>query len=321
MEEIKTGRYRHFKGGEYEVLYLARHSETEEQMVVYRMLYGDRSIWVRPASMWNETVERDGKSFKRFTYIGDSHFLLRIRSFLQQNNVETDNSADRYVSERKAGRKWSFSEHIQALVYAQLSNQTKWSRIVPRLDEIDAMFFHYDAEKIKALPGNYFSEKLFELKCGNISTQKQMAALADNIRVLEKIEKDFGSLDAFVSGEEALRVVKKLSDADSEYKLAMMGEALAWEYIRNVGIDGAKPDTHIRRFLSAERMGCSAGKTATTEEALSQIEIISGETGLSKAAVDSIIWHFCADGFGEICTAQPHCQRCPIRSECKKGKQ
>ena len=71
VEEIKPGRYRHFKGGEYEVLGLATHSETEEPMVVYRPLYGERRLWVRPAAMWNETVERDGKTFRRFTYIGD----------------------------------------------------------------------------------------------------------------------------------------------------------------------------------------------------------------------------------------------------------
>ena len=72
MEEIKIGRYRHFKGNEYEVLYLAKHSESLEDMVVYRALYGAHGVWVRPASMWNEIVERDGKTFKRFTYIGDS---------------------------------------------------------------------------------------------------------------------------------------------------------------------------------------------------------------------------------------------------------
>jgi len=70
MDEIAPGRYRHFKGNEYEVLYLAKHSETEEPMVVYRALYGERGVWVRPAAMWNETVERDGKTFRRFTYIG-----------------------------------------------------------------------------------------------------------------------------------------------------------------------------------------------------------------------------------------------------------
>ena len=70
MDEIKPGRYRHFKDNEYEVIGLARHSETQEEMVVYRALYGDFGLWVRPARMWNETVERDGKTFRRFTYIG-----------------------------------------------------------------------------------------------------------------------------------------------------------------------------------------------------------------------------------------------------------
>lgn len=69
--EIKTGKYRHFKGNEYEVLCTARHSEILEEMVVYRALYGERGIWVRPASMWNEMVERDGKTFRRFTKIED----------------------------------------------------------------------------------------------------------------------------------------------------------------------------------------------------------------------------------------------------------
>ena len=71
MESIKPGRYRHFKGKEYEVLGVARHSETDEEHVVYRALYGDFGLWVRPVSMWNEAVERDGKTFRRFTYIGE----------------------------------------------------------------------------------------------------------------------------------------------------------------------------------------------------------------------------------------------------------
>ena len=69
-QTLRPGRYRHFKGNEYEVIGLARHSETQEEMVVYRALYGDFGLWVRPARMWNETVERDGKTFRRFTYIG-----------------------------------------------------------------------------------------------------------------------------------------------------------------------------------------------------------------------------------------------------------
>ena len=65
--DIPLGIYRHFKGNRYEVLGLARHSETEEWMVVYRALYGEGGLWVRPASMWLETVERDGQTYQRFT--------------------------------------------------------------------------------------------------------------------------------------------------------------------------------------------------------------------------------------------------------------
>ena len=66
---IKTGKYRHFKGNEYEVLFVAKHSETLEEMVVYRALYGEGGVWVRPAAMWEEEIERDGKKFRRFEYI------------------------------------------------------------------------------------------------------------------------------------------------------------------------------------------------------------------------------------------------------------
>lgn len=66
MPEIKPGIYRHFKGNRYEVIGLAKHSETLEPMVVYRALYGEGGLWVRPASMWNETVMKDGVPVKRF---------------------------------------------------------------------------------------------------------------------------------------------------------------------------------------------------------------------------------------------------------------
>ena len=61
--------YRHFKGNLYEVIGTARHSETLEPMVVYRALYGEGGVWVRPAAMWNEEIVRDGKRFRRFTRI------------------------------------------------------------------------------------------------------------------------------------------------------------------------------------------------------------------------------------------------------------
>ena len=69
-ETFRPGRYRHFKGGEYELIGLARHSETGEELVLYRALYGERGLWVRPKSMWNEPVVRDGVETPRFRFIG-----------------------------------------------------------------------------------------------------------------------------------------------------------------------------------------------------------------------------------------------------------
>ena len=66
---MKKGKYQHYKGPMYEVLDVARHSETEEEMVVYRTLYGDFSLWVRPYAMFIEEIEYEGKKMKRFTYI------------------------------------------------------------------------------------------------------------------------------------------------------------------------------------------------------------------------------------------------------------
>ena len=71
MELPKKGIYRHFKGMKYELVDFAKHSETLETMVVYRALYGEGGLWVRPLSMWSEIIERDGKRFTRFTPVED----------------------------------------------------------------------------------------------------------------------------------------------------------------------------------------------------------------------------------------------------------
>jgi hypothetical protein len=68
--ELKPGRYRHYKGQDYIVLGVARHSETQEELVVYRQDYGDRGLWVRPAAMFAQTVTVEGQVMPRFAYVG-----------------------------------------------------------------------------------------------------------------------------------------------------------------------------------------------------------------------------------------------------------
>ncbi len=72
VDSIPVGRYRHYKGREYEVLGIARHSETEEPLVVYRALYGEKGLWVRPADMWNQEIKLEGATVRRFEKIRDT---------------------------------------------------------------------------------------------------------------------------------------------------------------------------------------------------------------------------------------------------------
>lgn len=245
--------------------------------------------------------------------------ILLMKEYLTSNCLQYDDAIHVRVAERRAGKHFSLEEHISALVYAQLTNQTKWSRIIMHLAEIDELFFYYDPQEIKKHPGSYFADGIFALKCGNISTKAQMNSLHKNIATMESIINEYGSMDVFVTSVSPLRMVEMLSSGKSKYKMAMLGETLAWEYIRNVGIDGCKPDIHLRRFLGNERMGTTSGTTATVNETIGQIEALSAETGLPLSSIDNIIWSYCADGYGEVCTATPHCEKCVVRAKCKNN--
>ncbi len=82
-KEIALGRYRHFKGNEYEVLAIARHSETREPMVVYKALYGDQAVWVRPASMWTEEVPEPTDPNEPKSEKNDPKSGKRVKRFLR----------------------------------------------------------------------------------------------------------------------------------------------------------------------------------------------------------------------------------------------
>ena len=247
------------------------------------------------------------------------NYLQVISDFLKFKGVQCDETLVEKIKNRNSGKHYGIEDHICGMIYSMISNRRKWCYIVPNLPKIDKLFFDYNPDQIiNAVPSDLYNG-LCALKCGNISAEQQMNVLADNVRTLQKIEKDYGSLDNFVTSEPAYLIVNKLSEPNSPYKLKMMGEALVWEYLRNVGIDGAKPDVHLKRFFGADRMGNGEKSPASDKEVYEQVRKISDETGMLMVEIDSLIWSFCADGLGEICTAVPECDNCPIREYCKKN--
>ena len=247
-------------------------------------------------------------------------YVFIIQDYLDSKGLRYDGAFLDNITDRQAGKKFCFNDHVKAMIYSFLSNQTKWINIEPKLDKIDKLFFDYDADKLSETPAEYLYDGIFRLKCGNVKTKEQMKALKYNISLLHELERKYGSLDRFVLSAPAHEIVPIISDSKSHYKLRLIGEALAWEYLRNVGIDGAKPDTHMRRFLGADRMGNRAHSPATIREVIDQVDEMFEETGILKIKFDNIIWSYCAEGYGTVCKAIPDCDSCVIRKYCNYNK-
>lgn len=246
------------------------------------------------------------------------YILNSIEAFLKQNQISFSLLLLDEIIARKNGKNYIFNDYIRAMIYAQLSNNTKWTRIENKLPDIDRLFFNYDKNKIKRYDSRYFEDGIRNLKCGNIAIEKQMSALFHNIDVLEQIEKDFGTLDYFFNSRSAKELVETFSKSNSKYKIKYLGNALAWEFVRYLGVDGAKPDTHIRRILGKKRLGFSERETASENEVFNIIDYISKQTGYCYAHIDTLLWCYCADDYAEICTATPKCHLCCIKRYCNK---
>ncbi|MBS5825388.1 MAG: hypothetical protein KID00_16355 [Clostridium argentinense] len=204
------------------------------------------------------------------------------------------------------------------MIYSLLTNQRPWYQVVPRLKEIDRLFFFYDYKEILSHNEQYFIKGIKEIKCGNISLNKQMSCLHENIHKLLKIQEEYKMLDNFVTSAPPIEIAIKLSK-DPQYKIKCMGIALALEYLRNVGINEIKPDVHIKRILSAKRLGICSSEEPTEQEALDAVAFLSQETDYSVAEIDAYLWLFCAKGYLEICGANPKCMNCPVLRECNFG--
>ena len=139
-----------------------------------------------------------------------------------------------------------------------------------------------------------------------------MQSLKDNIETLERIEKDYDSVDNYYNKTDIKDLLESLSGGT--YKLKQMGVPLVSEYLKGVGMDVIKPDVHVCRILT--RLGYSKSNKITDDEAFDICCDIAKEYSISNVEVDSILWQYCAKNYFEVCCDKPKCSICKV-SNCK----
>ena len=242
--------------------------------------------------------------------------LLAIKNYLKVNNIVDIDGNVTKVHMRENGKFFSFAEHIRGMVYSMLSAQTVWTNIERNMANIDALFNNFDPEFILSHDYTYFYDGLGRFGARGRLTNGQLKELHHNIGIMQSIIKQYGSMDAFVDSRPVYEIIDKLANPASRYKLKMMGEPLVCEYLRNVGVDCFKPDVHLKRLLGRDRLRACASSDPSFSDLYSIMIKLKKETGLKMAQIDYLLWAFCATGLGEVCTANPNCNVCPVRSKC-----
>lgn len=219
---------------------------------------------------------------------------------------------------RRSGTRFMLRDHVRGLILSFLSNQRPWGQIAKNLEVISRIFFDYDPSQVADTDPNVFVGKLCEIDCGNRAIKKQMFALRQNISTLKRIKNEHGSVDAFMTSRSPHEIAESLSKP-GDYKLRQIGYALALEYLRNVGIEAIKPDLHIRRVLSGERLGF-LDHYPSEEEAYHVLMDLSRHAGCNPVYLDNLLWLFCAQDYAGICGSTPKCGECEFQNVCNYPK-
>lgn len=258
--------------------------------------------------------------------------LLIKDGVIQEKKLWDNTYIKHQLDKRNSGGNFTLTDHIRAMVYSMLSSGTRWERIekgidieTGRINHIDDIFHNYDVDYLLQCDPDKLADEIKNLGCAGHSTRKQMKALVSkNINKLMSLEQKYGSVDSyyqkFLEQDKTLKtLVNQLANPKSEDKFSEMAEPLVAEYLKNVGYDIAKPDRHIRRILGIKTLGCSEYEEVPVYEAFDIVSEIAQEMNKSVAEVDYILWSYCADGYGEICTSRnPKCDKCVAKIVCKK---
>ena len=186
------------------------------------------------------------------------------------------------------------------------------------MDTIDKIFHNYNKNYLKIVDPNILVKKLRNIHCTNPMINNQMKALSKNIIVLEKIEKDYGSLDNFVNKENPNDIANMFNSG--KYKLIQVGLAFAYDYLKRVGVNTCKKSSQLERLFGSHRLGIAENANATEQQVLNIIKKIAILNNCEEIIVESIIQQFCLLRSANICGEYPKCEKCKIRKYCNYNK-
>lgn len=216
---------------------------------------------------------------------------------------------------RKNGKVYNFEEHIKALILTQLNNN-RWgdSNIKKNDDKLNIIFNNYDRNFLKNIECNDIFNKLKKIHCTNLSTIDKIKSIPYNVKILENIEKEYGTLDKYILNNEPNDIANCF--CEGKYKLKQVGKSITFDYLKRVGISCSKSSSKLQKLFGAKRLGVVDNENATNMQVISIIKKLSYMTGLNEFEVECILEQFCSFKCSNICVENPNCKKCLLKRNC-----
>ncbi len=286
-------------------------------------------------------MKHSSKDVYRMIEQMDKHLrteLLKKDGKVQEEKLWENTYIKRQIDKREGGGVFTVSDHIRAMVYSLLSGGQGWAKYAGEMDVqtgcipcVDTIFHDYNpAELLECSPQQLFEELQKLHLAPRFGTAPIEKLITVNIPKLLKLEEEYGTVDNYYQKyvqtgidrhlvAPARPLIKTLSEMKGDDKLEQFGIPLVCEYLRNVGYDIPKPDTHTRRILGSDNLGFSTSKEVSEYKTIEIICEIAKAAKRSVAETDYILWSYCSDGYGQICKKEyPKCDICVAVGLCKK---
>lgn len=200
---------------------------------------------------------------------------------------------------------------FDVLFDAVFSTQTDWREYVKKSQNIKKLLPMDDLAAFSQVDVEEIYNDIVSEGSGVRFLKRKLTWMRDNASKVMMLQQEYGSFKDFIEqnwNEDLPDMIA--GKKDPKYKLAGVKDAVSREFLKNIGFDAAKPDVHIKRLLG--RWGIADEKNIAS--VLEQMRLFEEATGKSKGEIDWVFWQFCANGYGEICGADPKCEECLLWS-------